>query len=107
MNVPQTQNSLFRQLDAVNIVAGVQQAAEQAQRQAALTEQREALHRQGSVGEAEGSQQSTGVGGRQSGDPQGGQEARPRRAGQGPEPETPLQDAPYPGPLGRHFDITA
>jgi hypothetical protein len=108
MNVPQTQSSLFRQLDAVSIVANIQQAAEQAQRQAVLSEQREALHRQGSVGQAENSHQSSGIGGRQQ-EEDGGQNGSGafRQQDQGGDAAAPLKDSPNPGPLGHHFDIIA
>jgi hypothetical protein len=107
MNVPQTQNSLFRQMDAAAIVANVQQASEQAQRQAALSEQREAAHRQGSVAESESSKQSAGIGGQPGQDADGQPGGGKRFRAPVQEEERPLKDAIHPGPLGRHLDVTA
>jgi hypothetical protein len=104
MNVPDTQNSLFRQMDAAALVSTLQSAADQAQRQAALSNLRAAQHKEASVQGLPESDASLGVEG---GDQD--EEARQRRGRRLPgtikqDAATPVKDAPHPGPLGRHFD---
>jgi hypothetical protein len=104
MNVPDTQNSLFRQMDAAALVSAAQNAPDQAQRQAALSSLREAQHRETSVQGSPESDASLGVdaGGR---DEESLRRRARRRSGPGEQDSgAPLKDAPYPGPLGRHFD---
>jgi hypothetical protein len=108
MNVLQTQNSLFRQMDAAAIVAQIQQAADQAQRQMALSSLRDARHRDASISQAENTHQSASVNERehQADDrrPRGGK-FRGLAADQ--DPDANVKDAPNIGPLGHHFDIIA
>jgi hypothetical protein len=107
MNVLQTQHSLFRQLDAAAIVAQIQQAAEQAQRQMAISHLREARHLEGSISQAEGAHESAAVSER--GHPQ--DERRPRGGGAreltatDSDQDADIMDAPNIGPLGHHFDV--
>jgi hypothetical protein len=108
MNVLQTQHSLFRQLDAAAIVAQLQQASEQAQRQMAISHLREAHHREGSISQAEGVYESAEVSerGHQPDErrPKGG---KSRAAGVGMDPEANVKDSPNIGPLGHRLDIVA
>jgi hypothetical protein len=106
MNVSDTQNSLFRQLDAAALVSTLQNAADQAQRQAALSHLREAQHRDASVQGLPGSDASLAVDGGAEEDDERRRQAR-RPASRAPhDGSPPLKDAPNPGPLGRHFDVT-
>src|ERR1700756_4066990 len=100
MNVSETQNSLFRQMDAAVLVATLQEAAQQAQRQAALSSLREAQRRESSVQDATQAQAGQGVAGRRE-----QEEGRRRRRGAAPAQEgaaPPEPAPPPPGPLGRH-----
>ena len=100
--------SILRQQEVASVVSQQVHGGEQAQRQLALSQAREAEHRAGMVAASEGSQASANVGddGRppeQEADRRGGL----LRGGLRPEELPPLKDAPNPGPLGHHFDIIA
>jgi hypothetical protein len=100
-SVEQTQNALFRQLDAAAIVAVAVQAAEQSQRQTALETQRLARRQAHQVGAASALDADLPVDQRP---PQQDRETG-LRGGQGkPQPE---EAAGPPGPTGRRLDIIA
>jgi len=106
VNVEQTQHALFRQLDVASLVALQASAADQAQRQHAISAQRLADHAAASIAQAEGAAESARVGQRQQRDEEGGQ-GGDRGRGSREEKNAPLKDAPNPGPLGHHLDIVA
>ena len=106
MNVPNTQHSLFRQLDAVGIVAPLQQAAELAQKQLAISSLREAQHRENSIDQTENAHLSPEISDRaknrtrQRNNNFYGSDEENEQAGT-------VKDAPNITTLGHHFDIIA
>lgn len=107
MNVPQTQSTLARSLDVASMVALQVQAAEQAQRQQALSGLREADHAAASVAQAQGAAESAKVGERPGGTEEEDRRTGKRRSTNSDRDAGPLRDAPNPGPLGHRLDIIA
>ena len=108
MNVLPIQNSLFRQLDAVALVAPLHQAANVAQHTAALDAQAEALHQQDLVAEAEQSHSGLGVG--RDGQEEGEEQRAARRRAIAEEDKGGTKPAPARSPLGavgHNLDIIA
>ena len=105
MNVPLTQPTLVRAMEVAGLFAMQQQAAEQQQRQEAISAQREAEHSAASIAQAEGSAESAKVGDRPAAPEE--EERRLRRARKKTVTDAPIKDAPNPGPLGHRLDITA
>jgi hypothetical protein len=104
VNVPGTQNSLFRQMDAAALVATLQNAADQAQRQTALSAEREAQHREASIQDSSEADASQGVGGNDQ-DSERRKRRQPLVQSSSPDKES-IKEVHDPGPLGRHLDVT-
>ena len=106
MNVEQTQPTLVLAAEVAGLMALQQQAADQTQRQQALSSAREAAHAEASIAQASSSAESAPVGER--GPDAGTEGPGPRRLrGQKPAKDPAIKDAPNIGPLGHRLDIIA